>query len=334
MIDVSSARIVRCSVHHVGNRLREEGIRLSSEEVQGDAALHETLLAHYLAPLATERLGFEFFHESDLDLNAVRQFATKAFEKPDAFLKQSQSIAKHLYAASTHPSINGGELISILYQDVRVDGTPQLALGVYKVEERETFLDVIEKRGEFNLIEHDGIPARVQKGALILGSGSVYSKESGSSAAKYWAESFLKIRPLRTSASSARAAASFVKAISERLDVESKLELRHHIDALVGTEDALSFSSIKSVGDQFLGSAATSEILGAIEDRSGFTMPGEHSIESSLFRKESRAMSRLFPLIDGVSLSLSASAGRLKSCGVQKTKTGTRITIDIDAGVN
>ncbi len=100
MIDISSARVVHCVVHKVGNRLREEGVRLSSDEIRRNADLHGTLLRHYLAPLAQERLANEFYHESDIGLNAVRQFSLRTFERPQDFVSHSQSVAKHLYSVS------------------------------------------------------------------------------------------------------------------------------------------------------------------------------------------------------------------------------------------
>ena len=178
---------MHCVVHKVGNRLREEGVVLSSDEIMGNADLHGTLLRHYLAPLTQDRLANEFYHESDMDLNAIHQFSRRIFERPLDFVSHTHSVAKHLYSVSNHPSVSGGELISILYGDVRVNEESRSAVGIYKIEERESFFDVVEESGKLNLVEYHGIPVRIQKGALILqGINEVLSKEAGNNISKYW----------------------------------------------------------------------------------------------------------------------------------------------------
>ncbi len=331
MIDISSARVVHCVVHKVGNRLREEGVRLSSDEIRRNADLHGTLLRHYLAPLAQERLANEFYHESDIGLNAVRQFSLRTFERPQDFVSHSQSVAKHLYSVSNHPSVAGGELILILYRDVRVNEESRAAVGIYKIEERESFLDVVEESGKLNLVEHHGIPVRIQKGALILeGADQVFSREAGNNVAKYWAESFLKIRPMRTPTASAKFAANLIKAVNDRLEVDSRLSLRRGLEELVKEGESLFFSSIRDVSDRYLGSDATAEIMGALEERNGFSVPDDYQIATALLRKQAQSVSRQFSIMDGVNLILTADGVRLQGCGLEKTKTGTRITIDLD----
>ena len=148
MYDISSSRITHCAVHRVGNKLREEGYELSSQEVVGSADLHGVLLKSYLSPLVKSGQEFSFYHESEIDLNVIRSFARRAFDVPGNFLDLSKNIAKHLYAASNHPSIPGGEFIAILFQDIRVEEKSLLGLGLYKIEQREVFLDVENKNPE------------------------------------------------------------------------------------------------------------------------------------------------------------------------------------------
>ena len=149
MIDVSSARVARCAVHRVGNRVREEGYLLSEGEVRGTGDLHGTLLRNYLAPLAKSDDEFEFYHESDISLNALRRFSGNVFEDPASFLRQTQNIAKSLYSASTHPQISGGEFIAILFNDVRVEGRSIQSLGLYRIEAREPLFDLVQIKYRF-----------------------------------------------------------------------------------------------------------------------------------------------------------------------------------------
>lgn len=335
MIDISSAGVVRCAVHKVGNRLREEGVRLSSDDFRGDSELHGTLLRNYLAPLAQERFANEFYHESDIGLNAVHQFSLRIFDSPQEFVSHTQSVAKHLYSVSNHPSVAGGELISILYRDVKVNEESRSAIGIYKIEERESFFDVVEESGKLNLVEHRGIPIRIQKGALILeGANELFLREAGSNTSKYWTESFLKARPLRTPAASAKLAANLVKEINKRIEVDSRLSLRHGLEELVNDGELLSFRSIREIGDQYLGAETTAEIIEILEERTGFSIPDDYHVEAALLKKQANSISTRFSIMDGVSLVLTDSSVRLQGCELQKTKNGTRITIDLNAEEN
>jgi hypothetical protein len=334
MLDISSARITHCVVHRIGNRLREEGYELSSQEVQGTAALHGTLLRHYLAPLARGGEEFQFYHESDITLNATRQFSSRALAKPSNFLELSHSIAKHLYSASTHPSITGGEFIAILFQDVRIAEESKMALGLYKIEQRETFLDV-KKSGDFlNLIELNGIPvSNIQKGALIVGDElSLYVKESGGQQAKYWIESFLKARPKQSEKSTVKLAAEFVKQVCSRIDVEAGVALRRDLVDALAESDSLLFGQVEDISERYIEKNEIKRLTHQLEESSGFSSLQDSSINCGLLAKQTKRVLRQYPLADGVDIAISNPRARLEKCVINKTKNGYRAIIDVELG--
>lgn len=334
MLDVSSARVTNCVVHRVGNRLREEGCELSQREVHGTSELHGTLLRNYLAPLAKTGEEFEFYHESDINLNAVRQFSSRLLDDPNSFLPLSQNIAKHLYSASTHPSTAQGEFIAILYQDIRIGEESHLALGLYKIEQRETFLDVERASDSLNLVEQSGISVtNIQKGVLIIGGElGMFFKESGGHQTKYWAETFLKARPKQTQKSTAKLAAEFVKQVCSRIDVEPGMALRRDLVDIFSANDSLTYRAIEEVSERYLDREEVNRLTQQLQLQSGFPALPTSSVDSALLTRQARSLLRQYPLGDGVGISISNPQARLENCTISKTKTGYRAIIDIKLG--
>lgn len=334
MLDVSSARIMHCVVHRVGNRLREEGCELSQKEVLGTSELHGTLLRHYLAPFSKTGEDFEFYHESDMELNATRQFSRKIFDAPSNFVELTKSIAKHLYSASAHPSISQGEFIAILFQDVRIEDESTLALGLYKIEQREIFLDVEQSNDSLNLIEKNGIPVTsIQKGVLITdGDLNLLVKESGGQQTRYWVEMFLKARPKQTEKSTAKLAAEFVKQVCSRIDVEAGMSLRRDLVDAFSANDSLSYREVEEVSERYLEKDEVSRLTQQLEEKSGFSSLQASSIDSALLSRQARSFLRQYPLGEGIGLTISNPLARLESCALSKTKNGYRAVIDIKFG--
>lgn len=332
MFDISSARVVRCVVHQVGNRLREEGCELSQKEVRGTSELHGTLLRHYLAPLVKTGKEFELYHESDITLNAVRQFSARIFSEKDDFISLSRNLAKQLYAASTHPSVAAGEFIAILFHDVRIDGESKLALGLYKIEQRETFLDVERTSNSINLIELSGISvSNIQKGAVIIGdSFNMLVKESGGQQTKYWVEAFLKARPRQTEKSKAKLAAQFLKQVCSRIDGEAGMSLRRDLLDVFSENDTLRYRDFEEISERYLDRDEVSRLTHQLEDQSGFSSLATSEIDSAILNRQTKNTLRQYPLGDGVGITISNPNARLDKCSISKTAHGYRAIIDVD----
>ena len=96
------SKIQNVTLHFVGNKVADDGIILSDTFVNIDDRLKDLLLSYYISPFTTNEY-FEFFHESELELNAVYTYVSRIFDNPDALYDQSVNLAKHLYEQSTHP---------------------------------------------------------------------------------------------------------------------------------------------------------------------------------------------------------------------------------------
>jgi len=87
----------------------------------------------------------------------VYLYVSKIFKNKDLLYEQSINLAKHLYEQSTHPKIKGGEFYTVYFKDCILGGETLDAIGLFKSENKDTFLKVIRQNGNFNLESQKGI---------------------------------------------------------------------------------------------------------------------------------------------------------------------------------
>jgi len=201
MLEFSDTIIDQLAVHKVGSKYNEENIRFSNGILNIDIDIKELLGKYFLTPFKSNEY-FNFYHESDLNLNEVYHYISKIFDDPESLFEQSKNLAKHLYENSTHPNINGGEFYTVYFQDLTFNNEPVDAIGLFKSETRDTFLKVYPSNGSFNIESELGIDIKkLDKGCLILNlekeKGYIVAsvdKLSKGEDARYWIDDFLKIR--------------------------------------------------------------------------------------------------------------------------------------------
>jgi hypothetical protein len=197
--EISLDRIV---VHSVGNKHNEEALNLSKSEIRlEDETVKEVLMKYFLSSFKKEEF-FNFHHESGLDMNEVYCYATEYFDNSDSFYDQSTNIAVHLFEKSNHPNIKGGEFYLVNFSGCVVDGEVCEALGIFKSENKDTFLKVYHHQENYELGCENGINIKkLDKGCLIFNT----EKESGykvcivdatnkNNEALYWKDDFLGLK--------------------------------------------------------------------------------------------------------------------------------------------
>jgi len=188
------------TLHRVGNKSQEEGIRFSAAPMKVDDAVQSLLLHYFLSPFKSEEYH-NLAHESDIALNEVYTYVSLIFDQPETFFEQSVNLARHLYEVSTHPKIKSGELYVALLRDCNVDGEKVDAIGLFKSESKETFLKVYPVSDSFEIEYEDGINInKLDKGCLIFNTErengylvSVVDSVRQSGEAMYWRDNFLNI---------------------------------------------------------------------------------------------------------------------------------------------
>jgi hypothetical protein len=201
MLHLTEATINKLVMHQVGNKMREEDVRIAAGEIQTDSQTNELLLKYFLTPFKSNEF-FHLTHESELQLNEVYSYVEKIFEDPENLYIQSVKLAKHLYEQSTHPKIKGGEFYTVYFNNCVYEGEIFDAVGLFKSEIKDTFLKVQSTGENFRIDYEDGINInRLDKGCLIINSEkekgylvAVVDNLSRAGEAQFWRDHFLQIK--------------------------------------------------------------------------------------------------------------------------------------------
>ena len=332
MIDISTASVSKVIVHRIGNKAREEGYQFSPDEAERTDTLDTLLIKSYLEPMVDDAQVYELHHESDLALNTVHHYSNAIFNDVEQFKVATESIAKHLYTASTHPNIVGGEFITILFDGVLSTSGSEKALGCFKIEGRSNYLDIEETDGTLSLVERIGISLdKVQKGALILSGGqTVHVIDSLSKKTKYWLETFLNAVPAGTPRVSAKAAGEFLKAVSVKVESPADaVEFGQKIEEGMSGAESLSLGELKEISKAYIKEDEAEGIMKEVSGATGLEMEDDHPIDTKELKRYTRSVVKRTRIADGINLMLSGGNTQIASVDVEKTEDGLKAVIDI-----
>ncbi|MBW7941032.1 MAG: nucleoid-associated protein [Candidatus Kuenenia stuttgartiensis] len=241
MLDFTNCNILDVIAHQVGNQTNDEELILSASLLNiGDPRLRELLIKYFLYPFKDVE-EFYSFTFSDEDFNLNPQYATNIFLDKKSFKTKSESIAKHLYEIALHPQIKPGDLFVVTFENISIDGELVNALGLFKSENREEFLQLNKTSKEFSLRYDDGINIdKLDKGCLIFDTEKetgyricVIDKSNRSNDARYWFDFFLNVKPLKTNFLQTNQFLGIAKQfVTKQLDEEFELNKADKIDFL------------------------------------------------------------------------------------------------------
>lgn len=208
MLDFTNCNIVDVVAHQVGNQTNDEELILAASLLNTeDTRLRELLIKYFLYPFKDVEEFYSFtFSDEDFTLNPLYQYANSIFSEKKSFKQKSESIAKHLYEIALHPQIKSGDLFVATFDNVSIDGELVSALGLFKSENRQEFLQLNKNSKDFSLKYDDGINVdKLDKGCLIFNTQKesgyricIVDKSSKSNDARYWVDFFLNVKPLKT----------------------------------------------------------------------------------------------------------------------------------------
>lgn len=198
MIDFTEITLESICIHKVGNKLRDEGIKVSDRNLSlGNEDTKKYLLRYFLSPFSNNEV-YNFYYPTDLNLNDTYIFAKRIFENPENFYDLSIDISKHLYEKSSHPKINEGEFCVCYFKDCLFDGQKTNVIGLFKSEKKDVFLKLNSSK-----IDHEsGVNIdKLDKGCLIFnleeenGYKVCIVDSNKSNDTQYWKDEFLSIKP-------------------------------------------------------------------------------------------------------------------------------------------
>jgi len=206
--------------HYVGNRSVDGLLKLTGNSATPqDPEDKDILTRHFLEPFREVDTLYNFTHEVKVGLNDVYHVATTIFEDNDQLITGSVNLAQLLFNKSLHPQINPGDFFCVLFDDCIIEGEVVQALGVYKFENKQTFIQSEYQDSKLSFSIKKGFTqGKVDKGALIFNTDAaegykvmVIDKKNQSLEAKYWMDDFLQLKPEATAYSNTQSFLTLTK---------------------------------------------------------------------------------------------------------------------------
>ncbi len=188
-------------IHYIGNKGNEEHLRLSENAVKVSPEVSEILNTYFFSPFKSEEY-YQLHHDANLALNEVYTYVSAIFDDAGSLHEQSVNLATHLYNQSTHPKIKPGELYIVHFKDTALNGERMDAVGLFKSENKDTFLKIHTGDGGFEIESEQGINInKLDKGCIIFNTEreegyivSVVDNTNKGAEAQYWTDDFLHLR--------------------------------------------------------------------------------------------------------------------------------------------
>lgn len=297
--------------HIVGNKLDQSNIILSKGNIIINHDMEQLLLKYYLSSFTSEEY-FHFYHDSDIHLNEVYTFVSKIFENSESFYEQSINLAKHLYNQSTHPKIKGGEFYVVYFKDCIVDGDTVDAVGLFKSENKDTFLKVLRQNGNFNLESEKGINIKkLDKGCLIFNKENengyvvaVVDNTNKGVEAQYWIDDFLHVRPRKDEYSNTQNVMSMAKSfVTKELAKEYDMPKADQIELLNKSLDFFKSKDTFNLNDFAKEVIAQPEVIKKFqqykqeyEETNDIAIDNQFAISDAARKKQQRSYKRVIHL--------------------------------------
>jgi hypothetical protein len=201
MFSAIESKIKYISLHFVGNKLRDENYILS-KSLTDSIENTEDILINYFFNSFKSTESFNFHHDINLSMNEVFVCVSEIFNNPEILLEQSVNLAKHLYEQSTHPKIRGGEFYTVYFKDCIIDGETIDAIGLFKSENKDVFLEIDRIKDGFSIDSRKGVNVnKLDKGCLVFNKEkdngytvSIIDNSNKGAEAQYWIDDFLHVR--------------------------------------------------------------------------------------------------------------------------------------------
>jgi len=202
MFNFTEVHFDKLAIHYVGNKHLEENFKLSKTTLQTDEAVLEMLKTFFFKPFKEDSF-YCFSHETDLNKNLIFDLCTQLFEQPQKLLEISGKMAEFLYENSIHQKIKGGEFYVTFFKNAVVHEELADAIGLFKSENKETYLKVFQKNENFTVEHENGINInKLDKGCLIFNTEkelgykiAIVDTQNKGNEALYWKHDFLQLKP-------------------------------------------------------------------------------------------------------------------------------------------
>ncbi len=310
MIFTEETTLEHLCINYVGNQTHQEALVTSDTEILLEEEMKQMLKDYFLKNFKPE-IFFEFFHSSNIENNEVYTYVSEIFERPELLENQSKKIPKLLYENSTNPRTKGGEFYVCYFKDLIVKGERYDAVGLFKSENKDTFLKVSPKNENFELETLQGINLnKVDKGCIIYNTnkeqGYLISIIDGTSRAEtsYWMDDFLQVHQRQDEYFETQETLTLYKEyITKQLPQEFEISKADQVDLL---NKSLSFFKEKEEFkmEEFAGEVlADDEVIQSFnafktqyEDERDYVLSDDFAINEAAVKKNARLLKSIIKL--------------------------------------
>lgn len=310
MFENTLSTISHAITHFIGNKLKDEDLRLSTEESVFDEPTRAIIWKYVTSAFKAPEF-YRFTHSAELDLNNVYVIAKDIFANQQVFTKRSQDLAKLLQQHSQHPQVKSGEMFVLYFKRLSFGNITGDAIGIFKSEKKEPFLFTEEKEAIIDIHSFQGIsPSKVDKACLIFNVDeedgyqvlSVDNLNKGEET-KFWFEDFLNIKQRSTEYAKTSNIINITKDfILNDLNSDDLMEKSEKIDLLNRTKDFFSENesfdqeefAVKVFEDK--GAADRFKAYTAEKDRDGFNYEDRFEISQDAVKKKQRVFKSVLKL--------------------------------------
>jgi hypothetical protein len=240
-MNMDTPRLKKLMVHYVGSKNNAEQLHLSAVSPDLSEEDNDILQDALLYKFKTIPEEYSFHHASSLDFNEVYSYCRRLFRNPEDIMEISASMARHLYEASVHPRVKGGEFYVSYFEGLAMDSRMYKAIGLFKTENKSIFMDVKRSGKKFNLHMKEGVElTKIDKGCLVINSGEkegytvlIFDNQSRGEEALYWKETFLGLTPKQNEFHQTQHFLTLTKQfITEQLDTELNVPRTEQVEML------------------------------------------------------------------------------------------------------
>lgn len=203
MIDFTRTELTHFATHYVGNKGLGETINLTERLIEVyDDHLKDTIMRYFTSQFKTD-IYYQFKSKNEMHYHDIKSYAAEIFNDKTKFIENSRKFAEHLYNQSMHPKIRGGEFYVTYFRDCNIDGIICDAIGIFKTETKDTYLNVVGIGMEYALECNNGINIKkLDKGCIIFNTEQekgykvsvIDTNNKIADCAFYWVEDFLNLK--------------------------------------------------------------------------------------------------------------------------------------------
>jgi hypothetical protein len=231
MVNGKEARVEAFVLHRVGaeNVFSDHSAVLQGEEEQ------DFLRRLFLRPFANMASTAEFDHAVASEYNVLHGLA-RSIEQGEDLVMGSVAIAKHLVDVSQHHNINAGDLFVVKFSNVELNGAGYDALGIFKFDEKEVFLESQVKGRNMAMNLKRGLGnSKPNKACLVVYTEGEYTLFiiDDNTNTEYWQKDFIGHRPKKDHVNSTRQVLDMTRSfITEQLPQQFEMAKADQIDLL------------------------------------------------------------------------------------------------------